>query len=224
MGTPWGKSDVTDKKEPDYYEILQVSPSADSHTIERVFRHLAKRFHPDNTETADPDRFNLVVEAFRVLSDPEARVHYDARHERIREHQWQVLDQQSAGDDVETDRRIRVGILSLLYATRRQDVRAPGLGTYELERTLGCPEHQMQFHIWYLKENAWIQRLDSGKYAITVSGVDKLVETDIPWRESGQRLLPSRARNPPKKQSKEEAADPGSSGDGSAAQEAQDRP
>ena len=199
---------MTDKKEPDYYEILQVSPSADSHTVERVFRHLAKRFHPDNTETANP----------------EARVHYDARHERIPEHQWQVLDQQSAGDDVETDRRIRVGILSLLYATRRQDVRAPGLGTYELERTLGCPEHQMQFHIWYLKENAWIQRLDSGKYAITVSGVDKLVETDIPWRESGQRLLPSRARNPPKEQSKEEAADPGSSGDGSAAQEAQDRP
>jgi curved DNA-binding protein CbpA len=174
----------------DYYEILQVNQSADSQTIERVFRLLAKRFHPDNRETGDPDRFNLVVEAFRVLSDPEERVSYDARYERIREHQWQVLDQESAGDDVEADRRIRLGILSLLYTTRRQDVHQPGLGTFELERLLGCPEHHMQFHMWYLKENGWIERMDNGKFAITVSGVDKLVETDIPWRHR-QALLPS---------------------------------
>lgn len=174
----------------DYYEILQVNQSADSQTIERVFRLLAKRFHPDNRETGDPERFNLVVEAFRVLSDPEERINYDARYERLREHQWQVLDQESAGDDVEADRRIRLGILSLLYTTRRQDVHQPGLGTFELERLLGCPEHHMQFHMWYLKENDWIERMDNGKFAITVSGVDKLVETDIPWRQH-QALLPS---------------------------------
>ncbi|MEO7964396.1 MAG: J domain-containing protein, partial [Gemmatimonadaceae bacterium] len=33
---------------PDHYETLQVSPRADQETIERVFRHLAKRYHPDN--------------------------------------------------------------------------------------------------------------------------------------------------------------------------------
>ena len=101
-----------------------------------------------------------------------------------------MLDQESAGDDVEADRRIRLGILSLLYTTRRQDVHQPGLGTFELERLLGCPEHHMQFHMWYLKENDWIERMDNGKFAITVSGVDKLVETDIPWRQH-QALLPS---------------------------------
>lgn len=182
---------MSDQTAQDYYEILQVNPSADGDTIERVFRHLAKRFHPDNKDTGDADRFNLIVEAFRVLSDPEARVDYDARYERIREQHWQVLDQESAGDDVETDQRIRLGILSLLYATRRQDVLHPGLGTYELERTLGCPEHHMQFHVWYLKENGWIERLENGQYAITVSGVDKLVQSEIPWRKvSGQPLLP----------------------------------
>lgn len=172
----------------DYYEALQVSPRADAHTIERVFRHLAKRFHPDNPETGDAERFNLLIEAFRVLSDPEARVAYDSRYQDIRERHWQVLDQESAGDDVETDRRIRAGILSLLYATRRQDVRDPGLGTYELETTLGCPEHHMQFHIWYLKENGWIERLDSGQFAITVAGVDTLMHSDLPWRKTP--LLP----------------------------------
>jgi curved DNA-binding protein CbpA len=148
---------MMDRETPDYYEILQVNPRADAQTIERVFRHLAKRFHPDNPETGDPDRFALLLEAFRVLSEPEARLGYDARYERIREKQWQVLDQESAGDDVETDRRIRIGVLSLLYASRRQDVLNPGLGSYELERTLGCPEHHMQFHLWYLKENGWIE-------------------------------------------------------------------
>jgi curved DNA-binding protein len=175
---------MSDRETPDYYEILQVNPRADGPTIERVFRHLAKRFHPDNQETGDPDRFALLVEAFRVLSDPEARLGYDARYERIREKQWQVLDQESAGD----------GVLSLLYASRRQDVLNPGLGSYELERTLACPEHHMQFHLWYLKENGWIERLDNGKLAITVAGVDKLVQTDVPWRRPGQPLLPSGER------------------------------
>ena len=198
---------MTEKNQPDYYEILQVNQKADAQTIERVFRLLAKRFHPDNQETADPDRFNLVVEAFRVLSDPEARVHYDAKYERIREHQWQVLDQESAGDDVEADRRIRLGILSLLYATRRQDVIDPGLGMFELERTLACPEHHMQFHIWYLKENGWIQRLDNGQYAITVAGVDKLVETDIPWRKPGQALLPSGTEDPSEESAMDDVLD-----------------
>jgi len=35
----------------DYYEILRVGPQADEETIERVFRTLAERFHPDNPGT-----------------------------------------------------------------------------------------------------------------------------------------------------------------------------
>ena len=31
----------------DYYELLQVSANADEDTIHRVFRHLAKKHHPD---------------------------------------------------------------------------------------------------------------------------------------------------------------------------------
>jgi preprotein translocase subunit Sec63 len=43
----------------DYYEALQLSSNADNDTIERVFRHLAKKFHPDNTQSADKDRFQI---------------------------------------------------------------------------------------------------------------------------------------------------------------------
>jgi hypothetical protein len=42
-----------------------------------------------------------------------------------------------------------------------------------LERLVDCPEEHMKFHIWYLKSNGWIERLDNGQYAITASGVDR---------------------------------------------------
>ena len=35
---------------PDHYEVLQLSPRADADTISRVFRHMAKRLHPDKIE------------------------------------------------------------------------------------------------------------------------------------------------------------------------------
>ena len=47
----------------DHYEVLQVSPRADRETIQRVFRYLAKRYHPDNRDSGDPDRFKQLLEA-----------------------------------------------------------------------------------------------------------------------------------------------------------------
>src|SRR5262245_31173834 len=101
----------------DYYEVLQVSPRADLETIERVFRHLAKRYHPDNAESGNEDRFREVLEAFRVLSDPEERARYDAHYALDREAQWRIFNQDTVTNDVEADRRLRHGVLSLLYAS-----------------------------------------------------------------------------------------------------------
>jgi curved DNA-binding protein CbpA len=35
----------------DHYEVLEISPNANSETIERIFRYLASRYHPDNQDT-----------------------------------------------------------------------------------------------------------------------------------------------------------------------------
>jgi curved DNA-binding protein len=160
----------------DHYEVLQVSPRADFETIQRVFRHLAKRFHPDNTESGDPERFKVVMEAFRVLSQPKLRAKYDAAYEQVRETRWRIFDQETSANDVAADRRIRLAALSLLYAARRNDPDRPGIGVVELERLLGCPEEHMKFHLWYLRENGWIQRTESGAFAITATGVDRVLE------------------------------------------------
>jgi curved DNA-binding protein CbpA len=174
----------------DWYEVLQVSPAADPDTILRVFRHLAKRYHPDNVESGNPERFNLLVAAFRVLSDPEERARYDAIYESEREHRWRIFDQASAENDVAGDRQLRAGVLKLLYSARRNDPDNPGLGAVHIENLLSCPETHLKFHIWYLRENGWIQRLENGMLAITAAGVDRVLDDGMSHPARVARLEP----------------------------------
>ena len=172
----------------DYYEDLQISPNADKEMIERVFRILAKRYHPDNTETGDAEKFNVLYKAYQVLSDPEKRAAFDAKYEQLRADRWKIVEEASQSDGFEQDDRIRQGVLSLLYVARRQDALNPGMGIMEFEKVLGCPQHHMDFHLWYLKEKGWILRTDTGGYAITADGVDKMAKNDLMLRKD--RLLP----------------------------------
>ena len=175
---------------PDHYEVLQLSPRADAETISRVFRHMAKRLHPDNVESGDAERFGAILEAFRVLSDPNLRAAYDARYDRLRERRWRIFDQETALDDVAADRRVRAALLSILYSARRNDAENPGVGIVDLEQLLGCPEEHMRFHVWYLKENGLLQRLENGCWAITAAGVDHVLDSDGPARVGLQLLEP----------------------------------
>lgn len=173
---------------PDYYELLQVSPRADRDTVERVFRHLAKRYHPDNPDSGDPARFRALVEAFRTLSDPERRARYDTRYEETRQRHWKVFDPQTAASDAATDRALQAALLGALYVARRNDCDHPGMGDAELERLLGCPPEHLRFHLWYVRENGWVQRLDTGLLAITAAGVDRVMEAGGPLRAHGRLL------------------------------------
>ena len=181
---------MADLEIPDHYEFLQVSPRADQETIQRVFRHLAKRYHPDNPETGDGVRFKQLVEAFQVLSDPEQRAKYDIQYAQLNATRWKVFDQETAHNDVAADRSLRTALLSILYAACRNDAAKPGIGEMDLERLLECPQEHMRFHVWYLKENGWIRRTDSGTLASTASGVDLVLDMGGPAR-GGVHLLDS---------------------------------
>jgi curved DNA-binding protein len=172
----------------DYYEDLQISPNADMEMIERVFRILAKRYHPDNAESGDAEKFDVLYKAYRVLSDPEKRAAFDAKYEQLRADRWKIVEEASESDGFEQDNRMRQGVLSLLYVARRQDALNPEMGIMEFEKVLGCPRHHMEFHVWYLKEKGWILRTDTGGYAITAEGVDKMSTNDLLLRKD--RLLP----------------------------------
>lgn len=62
----------------DYYATLEVSPSASLEVIRASYRALAKRYHPDNRETGDAEKFRLAKEALDILSDEQKRAIYDA--------------------------------------------------------------------------------------------------------------------------------------------------
>jgi curved DNA-binding protein CbpA len=156
--------------------------------IERVFRLLAKRYHPDNKQTGNAEKFNTLNDAYRMLSDPEKRAAYDVKYDQQRAASWKIFEEASHSDGFDEDNRIRQGVLSLLYTARRRDASNPGMGIMELEKFLSCPQEHMEFHVWYLKEKNWIRRTESGEWSITADGVDKAVEGDRFLRKD--RLLP----------------------------------
>ncbi len=171
----------------DYYEALQLSSNADNDTIERVFRHLAKKFHPDNKASGDTDRFRLIVEAHRTLSNPENRAGYDVKYQDYWNQKWKLASDAGNGDTHGDDWENRESVLSLLYLQRRHSMSQPGLGNHELARLLGKPFELMEFHLWYLKAKGWVERLDTGHLAITASGVDHVEKGQLRLRKD--RLL-----------------------------------
>ena len=66
--------------EKDFYKILGVSKDVPDAELKKVYRKLAKEFHPDrNPGNAQAEaKFKDISEAYDVLSDPAQRKEYDA--------------------------------------------------------------------------------------------------------------------------------------------------
>ncbi|BHH84540.1 hypothetical protein LA52FAK_28290 [Desulforhopalus sp. 52FAK] len=61
-----------------YYKILGVAKDAENNDIDRAYRKLAFKYHPDTCKESDGDeKFRELNEAKEVLKDPEKRKLYD---------------------------------------------------------------------------------------------------------------------------------------------------
>jgi DnaJ-like protein len=172
----------------DFYEMLRVSPGAEIESIQRVHRALAARYHPDNLETGDLERFLLVNEAFKVLSDPEKRKEFDAQYKTNKENPLPVFLTKEFTEGVDGESNRRMGLLCLLYTQRRTNPVLPALSVLDIEQMMFIPREHLMFTIWYLKAKRFIVQDDRSSLMITAEGID-FMEANLPEHKTMYKML-----------------------------------
>lgn len=75
----------TSKK--DYYRILEVHPEASQEVMNKAYKTLVQKFHPDRYHVTNKsvmeEKMREINEAYEVLSDPKLRENYDRHYEAI---------------------------------------------------------------------------------------------------------------------------------------------
>jgi len=70
-----------------YYAILEITPTASAAEIKAAYRRRAMELHPDRNESPEATNdFQLLTEAYNVLSDPSIRAQYDTISVETRGH------------------------------------------------------------------------------------------------------------------------------------------
>jgi curved DNA-binding protein CbpA len=171
-----------------WYEVLGVAHDANDEVFKRVFHLVATRFHPDNQESGDLDRFLKVKAAFEVLTDPQRRKAFD---EELRIHNKEPLPvflSREFADGVGGEHNRRLGVMCLLYNQRKLNPVVPSLSILQLEHLMFMPREHLEFAVWYLKQKKLVQVDDRSSLTITSDGID-FVEENLPREETVQRLL-----------------------------------
>lgn len=92
-----------------YYEILEVDRKASKEIIEKAYKTLAKKYHPDvqeqNQKVKAEEKMKLINEAYSVLSNEEQRYEYDQQLEEntISAEKYQEL----VNENIELKRKIQ---------------------------------------------------------------------------------------------------------------------
>ena len=158
----------------DFYYLLQISPHSEPESIERVYRRMAARYHPDNPRTGDGERFLKLKQAYEILSNSEARAAYDQIYQSRSKFPLLAFDGKEFNHGIDGESNRRLGVLCLLYNRRRSDPEAAGLSILDLESLMSFPREHLLFTLWYLKDRDLVRQAESTDFALTSHGADFL--------------------------------------------------
>src|SRR5262249_48871314 len=149
---------------------------------------LATRYHPDNSETGDLDKFLTLKKAYETLGNSELRAGYDLLYQQRNTDPIELFELKEFTIGVDGEANRRMGVLCLLYNRRRSNPDDPGMSILKFESLMSMPREHLMFTLWYLKEHECVRQDEKSDYVITGAGVD-YVETHLPSNKLLYKLL-----------------------------------
>src|ERR1700693_6485945 len=164
------------------YDLLQINPHAEIETIERVYRILAGRYHPDNQATAGAEKFRVLNDAYQMLRDPAKRAEYAKEFQGAPAGPLAIFLGKEFADGIDSEAKIRIGVLCLLYSKRRANPDYAALSLLDMENIMAFPRERLLFALWYLRAKRFVVQDDRSSFIISAEGVDYL-ESQLPTNQ-----------------------------------------
>jgi curved DNA-binding protein CbpA len=158
--------------------------------IRYAYRFLAAMYHPDNGETGNAEKFRVITEAWKTLSDDGKRQAYDlslnmkeqakgqAAHKpqpKINEFGKDALPHIPKTGLTWNEIELRVAILQIMLVARKKKPRDGGVSMSMIMEILGVTVVETEFAMWYLREKGFIETGER-VFMITGLGLDYLVD------------------------------------------------
>jgi hypothetical protein len=181
----------------DHYALLGVDPKANSEKIQEAYSKLARKYHPDNPETGDQEKFDAVNLAYEVLSDAGLRAEFD-KLKGIGQDDNPKFTGVGFFRALREGADLRAAVMCILYDRRRTRPFRPSVSLRHLEGMLRVTNEELNFALWYLKQRALVINDDKSSLQITADGMD-FVEENPPTAEQVMPLVKPDALVEPQK-------------------------
>lgn len=161
----------------DHYAILGVDPKANSEAIQAAYARLAQKYHKDNPETGNKDKFEAVNLAYEVLCDATLRAEFDKIKGIDQDEDKPQFGGAAFFDNLGRQNGLRLALLSILYERRQKKPYRPSLSMRHLDGMLNVTNDELNFALWYLKQRGLVQSDDKSNLHISVEGMEFLETT-----------------------------------------------